>query len=65
MRCSSITVPTVAFSVLSNAALAATSMVWVSCPTARAKSTRAVCCTWSRMFAFTTVSKPDTATFTS
>ncbi len=35
IRCSSITVPTVAFSVVSNAALAATSMVCVACPTAR------------------------------
>ena len=64
MRFSSTTVPTVAFSVLSNAPEALTSTVLDVCPTERLKSTRAVCCTWSSMFVLTTVSKPGAATFT-
>ena len=64
MRLSSITVPTVAVSVDSNAALATTSSVCVACPTARAKSTRAVCCTWSSMSFVTAVWKPAAVAFT-
>ncbi len=48
--------------VLSNAALAATSIVCVACPTARVKSTRAAGRTWSSIFVFTMVSNPANAT---
>ena len=45
IRLSSITVPTVAFSVASIWPVALTSTVSLTCPTCKAKSTRAVCCT--------------------
>lgn len=49
MRFSSMTVPTVAFSVVSSAPLALTSTDCAACPITRLKSTRAVCCTCSSM----------------
>jgi hypothetical protein len=59
-----ITVPTVAFSVVSNWAAALTSTACAACPTASVKSIRAVCCTWSSIFVRTVGWKPGASTLT-
>jgi hypothetical protein len=64
IRLFSMTVPTVAFSVASTAASAATSMDSVTCPTGISKSMRAVCCTSSWMFGRVTALKPGFSTRT-
>ena len=64
IRLFSITVPTVAFSLASKGALALISMVSVTCPSSSAKSSRALCCTWSCMSLRVAVLNPSFSTLT-